>query len=192
MRSCIPSFLGVLTAGLLMTAAPVPLKAQQTDLKRVTATNMDGVAKTLRDAGYDIEVVERVEGENSAYINIDTGTGQIGVIFSDCNDAVPDFCETLILSTWWERDTPISDRAIVAGNYNNKYVSVFRRDDGNPGMQWAILTRREGVPSTLFLNALHRFAGIARDFRDVAFQKETTSEAEALDDTSEEEEDADA
>lgn len=156
-----------------------PLAAQESPPPMVSATDMETVASTLRAAGYDIKVVQRVEGENSAYIEVETGTGLSSIIFSDCNDAVPDFCETLILSTWWGRKSPISDEAVAAANYNNKYVSVFRRGDGNPGMQWALLTRREGIPATVFLNALQRFSGIARDFRDAAYANDGSEAGES-------------
>ena len=169
---------------LTLLASP-SLLAQDHNRDSISATNAEGVLRVLENAGYDAELVERDEDNSRAYVKIETGSGLASVLFSDCNDAVPDFCETLILSTWWDRETPISDEALAAANRNHKYVTVFRRNSGDPVMQWALLTRREGIPATVFLNALQRFSGIARDFRDVAFEGDDLSpEAEAEAETS--------
>lgn len=135
----------------------------------VSATNPAGVVKAVQEAGYDTEFFPRDEDGTAAYIQVKAYDGNSIVRFSDCDEAVPDYCETLVLSTWWDRDTPISDAAVASANLNNKYVSVYRDSDGDPVMQWAILTRREGVPTTVFLNALQRFITIAGDFRETAF-----------------------
>lgn len=167
-----------LIAGVAATfgSCCAPALAQEPAPASVSANDPQGVLSVLKAAGYEAKLVERGEENASTYIEIETASGTHSVNFSDCDEAVPDFCETLVLMTWWDRQTPISDEAIAAANRNHKYVSVYRANDGDPIMQWAILTRREGVPATLFLNALQRFSAVARDFQDVAFEGDDAGE----------------
>ncbi len=159
-------------AALLLAAAPA---AAQDDTRVVSAADLPGVADALRSAGYDIEITER-DDETRAAIEVSSGSDFASVLFDDCNEAVPDLCDTLVLSTWWDRTVPISDEAVAAANINHKYVSVFRDGDGDPVMQWAILTRREGIPTTVFLNALVRFISVARNFDAAAFEGDAPAE----------------
>lgn len=167
------STLFTLAMGALAVSA-FPVSAQDS-APNVSASDTQSVEKALRGAGYDFDVSER-EGGKRTMINISSGSDYASVIFDDCNDAVPDLCNTLVLSTWWDRETPISDKAVAAANLNHKYVSVFRDSDGDAVMQWAILTRREGIPATVFLNALVRFIAVARDFDAVVFDGDTPAQ----------------
>ena len=136
----------------------------------VSATDANGVLAAVRAAGFDdVELIPR-DGESSTSIRITNEELNSFVLFSDCDEAIPDFCETLVLSTSWNRNVPISDAAIAKANYTNKYVSVWRDEDGDPVMQWAILTRRDGIPSKVFAEALTRYLGIAQNYWDVAFE----------------------
>ncbi|MBD2841574.1 type III secretion system chaperone family protein [Erythrobacter rubeus] len=168
----------IIAAGALAVCAPAAI-AQDSAMPMVSAGDVQGVMNVLRSAGYDVELFERKDDEDTTFIEIDTAIGVNQVRFTDCAPAVPDFCETLVLSAWWDRETPISDEALAAANKQNKYVSVFRASDGDPVMQWAILTRREGIPATVFLNAVQRFSGITRDYRDVVFENDGAGEEAA-------------
>jgi hypothetical protein len=75
-----------------------------------------------------------------------------------------------VLSTSWDRDTPIADSVIAEANRNFKYVSIWRDEEGDPVLQWAILTRDTGIAPPLFLNALQRYLGIVSDFDSIAFE----------------------
>ncbi len=135
----------------------------------ITATQAQDVLAAVKAAGYEATFYDR-EGEDSAYIEIDVD-GLVSLIFmADCDEAIPDFCETLVLSTKWDRTVPISDAAIATANQQHKYVSVWRDEDGDPLLQWAILTRREGIPTPVFLDGLERYLSVAQDFWDVAFE----------------------
>lgn len=162
-------------AGLLLSA---PAVAQEPAAPMVSANDAPGVLKALGAAGYDVELFDRSEEGKSTYIQIESYDLVTTVRFADCDEAVPKFCETLVISTWWGRNTPISDAAIAKANRENKYVSVYRDDDGDPVMQWAILTRREGVPATVFLNALQRFIAIAGNYTDEAYVGDEPDSAE--------------
>jgi len=164
-------------AAALAAAFAAPAAAQSETPTLVSATDPAGVLKVLEGSGYDVEYFERKEDGSDAYIEISAYDGPITVRFSDCDEKVPDFCETLILSAWWDRETPISDAALAAANIENKYVTVYRANDGDPVMYWAILTRREGIAATLFLNAVQRFQSIAGDFREKAFENDTPAGA---------------
>lgn len=161
----------------LVLGAASPVQAQEAQLPTVKATDAKGLLKVLREAGYKAQFEETDEEGELPSIEITMRDGPVYVIFSDCDEAVPDFCETLVLSTSWDRTLPISDAAVTDANYKFKYVSVFRDDAGDPVMQWAILTRDIGVSQPLFLNALQRYLDIVRDFTDVAFEGDEEPEA---------------
>ncbi len=151
-------------------AATVAANAQAASSPMVSATDTQSVMNALGTAGYEASFNARSEDGGEAFIQVETADGISTVRFSDCEEAVPDFCETLILSTWWDRETPISDELVAAANRNHKYVSVYRDDDGDPVMEWAVLTRNEGIPATVFIDAFERYVSVASDFGDFAFE----------------------
>lgn len=160
--------LGVLlTAGAGLSA---PLGAQDKPIPVVKATDAPGVLGVLEQAGYDAKLNPPDDEDKETSITVTTQDGDIFVNFTDCQEAVPHFCETLVLSTSWNRTTPMSDSAIADANQQFKYVSVWRNQKGDPVMQWAILTRDTGIAPALFLNALRRYLDIVRDFDEVAFE----------------------
>lgn len=169
--SLLPRLCSLAAACLVLSVDPASAQdAEAVDSPGVvSAADLPGVAEALRGAGYQVETHARSEEGGLARIDIVSGDEIASLIFNDCNDAIPDYCETIVLSTWWDRNTPISDEAVAAANQNLRYVSVFRDQDGDPEMQWAILTRREGVPATVLLDALRRFLEVAREFEAVAF-----------------------
>jgi hypothetical protein len=169
-----------LALGALALGTALPAQAQDAAAPVVKATDAKGLLKVLQAAGYKAKFEELENPEDKPSIEITTREGPVYVVFSDCEEAVPDFCETLVLSTSWDRDTPISDKVITESNYNFKYVSIWRDETGDPVAQWAILTGDIGVPQPLFLNALQRYLDIVRDFGEIAFADD---EAPKLDKT---------
>ncbi len=163
-----------LALAALALGPAVPAAAQDAATPMVKATDAKGLLRVLQAAGYKAKFEEVAEPDEKPSIEIETRDGPVYVIFSDCEESVPDFCETLVLSTSWDRDTPISDRAITESNYNFKYVSFWRDETGDPVAQWAILTRDIGVSQPLFLNALQRYLDIVRDFGEIAFADDET------------------
>lgn len=160
----------------LVLGAAGPVRAQESQLPTVKATDAKGLLKILREAGYKAKFEENDEPSKKPLIEIAMRDGPVSVIFSDCEEAVPEFCDTLLLSASWDRSLPISDAAIADANSKFKYVSVFRDDSGDPVMQWAILTRDIGVSQPLFLDALNRYLDIVRDFSEVAFDGDEESD----------------
>lgn len=156
-----------------LASAPVPASLL------VKATDPQTIMQALNAGGYDdIELIPR-EGGQEHYIKIKSQRLQSLVLFADCDEAIPDFCETLVLSTRWDRETPISDAAIARANYENKYVSVWRNEQGNPLVQWWILTQPEGIAAPLFLEGVKRYLAVAQDFWGVAFKGDTDDLADA-------------
>ncbi|MFM7404677.1 MAG: YbjN domain-containing protein [Erythrobacter sp.] len=144
----------------------------------VKASDRPGVLAVLKQAGYKAKAEEREEDGSPGSLEIETRDGPIYVMFSDCNEAIRDLCDTLVLSTSWERTTPISDSQIAEANRTFKYVSIWRDDGGDPIMQWAILTGESGVAPPLFLGAVQRYLDIVRDFDAVAFDEVGTEVSE--------------
>jgi len=157
-------------AAALAVGAGSPALAQDKPAPVVKATDAPGVLAVLQQAGYDAVMNPREKGDISVSIEITVREGPVYVQFTDCQEAVPDFCETLVLSTSWDRTTPMADSVIAEANRNFKYVSIWRDEEGDPVLQWAILTRDTGIAPPLFLNALQRYLGIVSDFDAIAFE----------------------
>ena len=159
-----------LISAVLAVAAGAPVMAQDMPASMVKASDAPGVLAVLKQAGYKAKLEPRKGEDSSTSIEIITRDGSTFVTFSDCDEAIPDLCETLVLSTNWNRKTPISDSAIAEANLKFKYVSVFRDEDGDPVMQWAILTDVAGIAPPLVLTALQRYHNVVRDFDEVVFE----------------------
>ncbi len=174
--------LALLGASLITGAGlAAPLRAEDKPAPVVKATDPRGVLAVLEQAGYDARPKPRKDEESDTAIEVTTRDGDVSVQFTDCQEAVPDFCETLVLSASWNRNVPMSDSAIAEANQKYKYVSIWRDKDGDPVMQWAILTRDTGIAPTLFLNALQRYLDVVRDYDEVAFEGDDAA-AEKTDD----------
>lgn len=145
----------------------------------VKATDASGLLKVIKQGGYKAEFASREGDDSSASIEIATRDGTIYVQFSDCEEAVPEFCETLVLSTSWDRNTPIADGVIADANRSYKYVSIWKNAEGDPIMQWAILTGDTGIAPPLFLNALQRYLDVVRDFDEIAFKDDGANDPPA-------------
>lgn len=168
---------GLAVAGVLFVASvPASLLAQNKTEALVSATDAPGLLKVIEQAGYKAKFNLREGSDDTASIEIATRTGPVYVQFSDCEDAVPDLCETLVLSSSWDRVTPMADSVIADANRSYKYVSVWKDEEGDPIMQWAILTGSAGIAPPLFLNALQRYLDVVRDFDEVAFDGDDTSD----------------
>lgn len=159
--------------GMTLASGAVPVSfalAQDKSAPMVKATDAPGLLAVLKQAGYDATYKPRKDEDSKAAIEIITRDGSVYVQFVDCQKAVPDFCETLVFSASWDRSVPIADSVIADSNRNFKYVSIWRDDEGDPVVQWAILTRDTGLSPPLFLNALQRFLDIVSDFDAIAFE----------------------
>lgn len=179
MKSRRSSVLWLAVAGACLATTgglPAPLSAEDKPAPVVKATDARGLLTLLEQAGYDAKLEPRSDKDDVTSIAVTTRDGDIFINFSDCKEAVPDFCETLVLSSSWDRTTPISDSAITEANQKFRYVSVWRNEKGDPVMQWAILTRDTGIAPALFLNALQRFLDVVRDYDAVAFEGDAPEE----------------
>lgn len=167
-----------LALSLSALAVGAPATAQEPPAM-VKASDAAGLLKLLKQSGYKATLVPREDSEDNVSIEIGTLDLVSSVILADCEEAVPDFCETITFSTGWDRITPMSAEAVAAANRNYKYVSVWLDDDGDPVLQWSILTRDEGIAAPLFLNALQRYLEVANAFHDVVFENDGDAEPEA-------------
>lgn len=166
-------WLGALAAlaGLSVAPAAAAQDAAQSP-ERVSARDADGVFAALVAAGYKAELKRDEEtGRPSIDVEIDGGPGDI--LFTDCDDTIGDRCDTLVLSVFYNRNSPISDRSIREANRTYRYVSVWRNDGGDPVVQWALLTDDIGIPTPLFLEAISRYSGIVDAFGEVAWDGDT-------------------
>ncbi|MEE4538983.1 MAG: YbjN domain-containing protein [Erythrobacter sp.] len=176
---------GSTTIGLAGSALMLatPLAAQEPVPATVSAADPAGLHRILLDAGYEATLdLEREPGDLNV-VRVNTPDGPTDILATDCDEAVPAFCETLVLSTLWDRTLPMSGDRVAEANRSFRYVSVWIDDDGDPIVQWAILTRADGIPTPIFLDALERYLAIVRDFGDFAFIDDASDESEAGENT---------
>ncbi|MEM6909350.1 MAG: beta-propeller fold lactonase family protein [Pseudomonadota bacterium] len=161
-------------AGSLAVVSPTLAHAQEAASapERVSARNAEGVRSALASAGYKPDL-ERDPENGEISIGIELENWIAAVLFRDCDATLPDYCDTLILSIGFDRNTPISDAAVTAANTNYRYVSVFRTASGDPYMQWALLTLDRGLDTRVFLEAVKRFEEVADAFSTVAFDDDS-------------------
>lgn len=159
--------LGALAALAVLIA--LPASAQEAEPPSISASKPEVLHKVLREAGYDAELIADREPGDGAAIRLDSEGGGSFILLSDCDEAVPDACDTLVLSSAWDRDTPMSPQRVAAANREFRYVSVWLDDEGDPYAQWAIVTRLEGIPAPVFLNTLQRYLGVVDDLSDFVF-----------------------
>lgn len=168
----ISAFAAVLSSGIVGHVA----YASQPAPERVSARDADGVLAALVSAGYEAQI-ERGEETKSIWINVELPGGPARVLFSDCDETITARCDTLILSVYFVRNLPISDRAIREANYNHRYISAWRDEDGDPVLQWALLTNDIGIATPLFLDAVKRYSDVIDDFGEVAWDGDTDEAA---------------
>ncbi|MDJ0977958.1 MAG: YbjN domain-containing protein [Erythrobacter sp.] len=173
---------GMLPGGVLaQNRADAEDAARSRAAPATVATAMDapGLSALLNEAGYEsVELLPRESEEDITAILIENDGLRSSILFKDCDEAVPDFCETLVLSTRWDRSTPIPFEAVAKANRDYRYISVWRDDDGDPLAQWAIFTGRDGIPSSVFLGALERYLQVVYDYWDVAFEGDSANGSE--------------
>lgn len=167
-----------LTAALALVSVPGErLRAQPPSPQtpavpegRIAATDATGLVRALKAAGYeDAEFVAREGEDELAFVRFTANDLTSNILFTDCDEAVPDFCETLVLSTSWNRTTPMTAEAVASANREYRYISIWCDDDGDPYAQWAVFTGRDGIPASVFLKALERYTDVVYDFWDVVF-----------------------
>lgn len=160
----------VLFAALLaMIGAPALAQdASAAAPERVSARDPEGVLSVLKSAGYKAEV-SRDDDSADVQIDVELPGGPAQILFTDCDEPDSSGCNTLVLSVYFIRTLPISDRAIRAANRDHRYVSVWRDDDGDPVVQWALLTKDIGIPTPLFLDAITRYSEVIDEFGTVAW-----------------------
>jgi len=146
---------------------------------RVSATDPAGLLAFLKGAGLEgAKLIPQRNDDEKPIIEIENEGLTSFILFKDCNEAVAEFCETLVLSTSWDRETPMTGEAVAQANYDFRYISVWRDEEGDPFAQWAIYTGREGIPAPVFLNALRRYQTVVNEFWGVVFDDDEGAPAE--------------
>ncbi|MEM7690449.1 MAG: YbjN domain-containing protein [Pseudomonadota bacterium] len=167
-----------LSALMAVAALAAPASAQDDSPAEVTlpdmavsATSVDGVLAVVKAAGFkEAKSIPQLDDGDKRMIEVENEGLTSFILFKDCDEAVPDFCETLVFSTRWNRITPMPAEAVAKANSNHRYISVWRGEDGDPYAQWAVFTGREGIPAKVFVGALKRYQSVVSDFWDVAFE----------------------
>ena len=167
-----------LAAACLMTPHAF---AQDDPAPVIQASQAQGVMAALAKAGYEeVQFYPREEEGDVPVISFKHEGLTSNIIFKDCNEAIPDYCLTLVLSTSWDRNTPMSSEAVMKANEGFRYISVWLDEEGDPYAQWAVFTGEEGIPQSVFLDALSRYLVVAQDFWTVVFDGDESDDTQEL------------
>ena len=169
---------------ILFSAPAVAESAKNDAIKMVQASKPETVLAALKKAGYeDAQYLPRDEDGGIPAIEVKWDEVSFFVLIDDCDEAVPDYCQSVAFSMAWDRKTPMSSDAVARANREFRYITVWLDDDGDPYAQWVIFTGEGGIPQEVFGAALERYLDVVAEFWDVAFENDGDEESDSVEDS---------
>ena len=178
----------LLAATAMLFSTPVMAQSDESKaLKMVQASKPETVLAALKEAGYeDAQYLPRDEDGGAATIEVKWDEVSFYILIDDCDEAIPDYCQSVVFSFAWDRNTPMSSDAVARANQTFRYITVFLDEDGDPYAQWVVFTGEKGIPQEVFSAALERYLDVVAEFWDFAFEDDG-DEGEASDESEENE-----
>ncbi|MEP3422156.1 MAG: YbjN domain-containing protein [Erythrobacter sp.] len=159
----------------LSCALATPAFAQGT-IDTVTAQNPAEMTIVMMNAGYDVELLE--DGVGDPMIASTVSGMPLRIYFYDCDDETHEGCNSIQLSTGFDREKPWNEAEALAVSTQLRFAAVRLDDEGDPFISWDIVTG-DGIPTAVFLESLERF-GLTVDLTvDIVFADEYAEEASA-------------
>lgn len=140
-----------IAAPVVFIAVPV---AAQNQPEMVTAKNPAELTMVMMNAGYDVELT--VDGIGDPLIATEIVGMPLRVYFYGCDEETNDNCDTLQLSTGFDRQEPWTRGEALTISEQLRFASVRLDDEGDPFISWDIVTG-DGIPATVFLQSLEHF-----------------------------------
>ena len=138
-------------AAVSLLAAP----ALASDGPTVTAEDPAGIVAALEMAGYEAELVTDSYGD--PLINTEFNGWEARILFYGCDSQTHDGCDSLQLLTGFDRAEPWSGAEVAKIASQFRYASVWLDEEGDPFMQWDIVTA-DGIPTKVFLISIREFS----------------------------------
>ena len=141
----------------------IPASAQT-----ISAQDPAAMAEAMKAVGYKAELGTDAVGDPQ--IVTDLGGWQTHVLFYDCNADSHDACQSIQLSTGFDRKTAMTGEKAQEIARQFRFAQISLDDEGDPYVRWDILTG-DGLPSPLFFSALRRYAEMLDDVSQVIFEE---------------------
>lgn len=163
--------------GLSFVSSPLVSAHEVNHENMISGHRPDDMLVAIKNAGYDAEFVSE-KGEKPE-IEVKFGSDWVTILLEDCDDdGAGRGCDTIILSSTWDRKTAASDTMIAQANLDHRYVSVWRDGEGDPVMQWWIYTGEFGIYRKNLIDSIVIFQGIAANFEENVFKNDEESPPE--------------
>lgn len=152
----------------VLVLVSTPLAAQD-DVNLVSAKDPEGLASTLRNAGYEVDIGRDSVGDPRLETTLGGMTTRI--MFYGCDETTNADCDSVQFVTGFDRDQPMT--AADALNLSDRYrfAAVSLDDEGDPYVTWDVVMG-DGIPARVFLQSVLKFSGTIGLVADVVFADE--------------------
>ena len=151
-------------------AAAFPAAAQQAPT-RVSAADPEGMASVLRSAGYAVKVTTDDYGDPQIETEFSGWDGAI--MFYGCDEDTHTECDSIELRVGFDRAEPMTLELLNEVS-SSRYIATFLDDEGDPWVNWDIITGNgEGIPASVFIQAVYEFADGVDYAADLIFAEES-------------------
>jgi hypothetical protein len=165
-------------AALLALAAlssalwPAQAIAQDTP-KSVSADDPKGMEAVLKLAGYE-PTLER-DNIGDPLIQVKFGDWEGKILFFGCDTDTNRDCESIMLSTGFDRDQPMPPGLVNEIMRTKRFASVRLDDEGDPFIEWDMVLS-EPVPTSLFLRSVRLYSASLDDVAALIFAEERSDD----------------
>lgn len=136
---------------------------------RVTANDPASVVAALEMAGYQPKLSK--DGIEDPMIEVKISDYSSRIYFYGCDKDTHQGCDTLMLSTGFDRKKPWTHDNATAMMKDWRFASVYLDDEGDPYVTYDIVTL-EGMPTKLFLASVSRYGDALAGIADKIFADE--------------------
>lgn len=141
------------TALFAVTTLAVPAAAQS-EIEMISAKDPAEITVVMMNAGYDVELT--VDGIGDPLIASELSGMPLRIYFYGCDDETNDGCDSLQLSTGFDRKDPWTRGEALQISERIRFASVRLDEEGDPFISWDIITG-DGIPTAVFLESLTQF-----------------------------------
>jgi hypothetical protein len=135
----------------------------------ISAANPAGIAAAMKGAGFRADVDTDDVGDPR--IITELNGWEVYILFYGCDEERHDRCDSLQLSTGFDRQTPMDPAKALDISKRWRFLATSLDDTGDPYLRWDIITD-SGIPQAVFLHALRRYAEVLDSASEVIFADE--------------------
>jgi hypothetical protein len=139
----------------------------------VSAADPQGIAAALRLAGYTAKIT--TDGRGDPMIETKFGGWKGKVMFYGCDSETNDGCDSVLLSTGFNRANPMSAEMVNQLVSRKRFTSIRLDDEGDPFIEWDIVLS-EPIPTGVFLRSVQLYSSSLDDIADTVFAEERAAD----------------